>query len=486
MRPSNLVPVTALLSATAALGSWYVWIATEAPAGPEAVSQQGQGGTLTLRETTLTVPQVDYEPAIYYRQGDPYPHLDFARVNNDRVVRKQHVAVILENDYVRLTLLPQMGRVYALYYKPTGHDELWRNDIVTVGGGLNDTGWWIWIGGVEYTLPGDEHGTTWSTPWTWAVLENSQRRKTVRMQVEELGTGLRETIDVSLYPARAYYEARIRIANPTDMTVHYAHWVNPQWTPGGHNELTDNTEFIIPTEKILIAGKWQENMGPSPQPWAGNRYRFIKGWAKMGDLMADDLTEGFYSAYSHDEEEGIVRVFDKEKTPGVDVWSYGYRTTRIPMGSGAPNKGYVEMWGGTSKLYPDETRPLHPGASVEWTEWMYPYHGTKGLTFADRELAVNFRLDPSVRRLVLGVCPSGEWRGVIELWDSAALEQPAGSARPLRSWPARLRPGAPFLRTIDLSQPAYDHVSGIRLRLGSDQAGWRILGPELRSGPRDP
>ena len=31
--------------------------------------------------------------------------------------------------------------------------------------------------------------------------------------------------------------------------------------------------------------------------------------------MADGLTAGFYSAYSHDAEEGIVRVFDPKKLP---------------------------------------------------------------------------------------------------------------------------------------------------------------------------
>ncbi len=47
------------------------------------------------------------------------------------------------------------------------------------------------------------------------------------------------------------------------------------WAPGGANELTDNTEFIIPTERILIEERWQANMGPSPQAWAGNPLRFI-------------------------------------------------------------------------------------------------------------------------------------------------------------------------------------------------------------------
>ena len=434
----------------------------------------------SLTETTLTIPQVDYERAIYTRESDPYPHVDFSKVNRDTVVQKEHRAVISENEVIRLTLLPDMGRVYSLIYKPTGHEQFWRNDIVTVGGGMNDTGWWIWIGGAEYTLPGDEHGTTWAETWTWEIVENSEARKTVRMQVQERGTQLEEILDISIYPGKAYYEAAITITNPTDRTVRYAHWINPQWTPGGHNELTDNTEFIIPTDRILIEERWQKNLGPSPQNWAGNPLRFISGWKNMGDLMADGLNEGFYSAYSHDEEEGIVRVFDKEKTPGVTIWTYGYHTTRIPMGSGAPNKGYVEMWGGTSKLFPDERRPLEPGASIHWTEWMYPYQGTKGLTFADREIAVNFKVDPAKKEANLGLCPSGLWRGEIGLWIvSTEGDIPGTDERPLRTWSLQLAPDTPFYQTIDLSERTGEELERLILGFGRPgEEGWRTLKPE--------
>lgn len=436
----------------------------------------------SLTDAVLVIPQVDYEPAIYYAEDDPYPHVDFARVNRDEIVDKEHRSIVIENEYVRLTLLPDMGRVYSLVYKPTGNEEFWRNDIVTVGGGQNDTGWWIWIGGAEYTLPGDEHGTTWALPWEWEIAEDSEARKGVRMRVREPGTGLEETLEIGLYPGRAYYEAEITIVNPTDSTVHYAHWVNPQWTPGGKNELTDDTEFIIPTERILIEERWQKNMGPSPQEWAGNRLRSIRGWEKMGDLMADGLYAGFYSAYSHDEEEGVVRVFDPEDTPGVDIWTYGYHTTQIPMGSGAPNKGYAEMWGGTSRIYPDERKPLAPGGSVRWKEWMYPYQGTGGLTFADRELAVNFKVAPQRKQAAVGICPSGVWKGTAELWELPLDEEQRGERR-LRSWSLDLGPDRPFHEMVALDERIGRYCERLSLRLrevGAEE--WQVLEPECGGG----
>lgn len=418
-------------------------------------------GSFRLEETLLTIPQVDYEGAIYFDDSDPIPHLDLKKVRWEVVVQKEHRAVVLETEYLRLTLLPEMGRVYSMVYKPTGHETLWRNDIARPGGGNNDSGWWLWIGGVEYTLPGDEHGTTWALPWSYSILEDGERRKAVRMQVTEPKTGLRESIDISVYPAGAAFEADIRIWNPGPDTVRFAHWVNPMWAPGGANELTDNTEFIIPTERILIEERWQANMGPSPQVWPGNPLRFIANWAKMGDLMADGLSGGFFSAYSHDAEEGVVRVFDPLKNPGFDMWTYGFHPTDIPMGSGAPNKGYAEMWGGTVATFPDEVRPLGPDASLTWTEWMYPYQKTGGLSFANQVLAANCQVSDSGDSLYLAVCP----------------------ARPLQDASVEIRNnGTVVLRQSLAASP--DHPFSTRLELvrGARADGLLVI---LREGQRE-
>ena len=362
---------------------------------------------LDLRESELTIRQVDYEKSIYYRSDDPYPHLDFSRVRPNVIVEKKHRAIFIENRFIRAILLPEMGRIYSLVNKTTGHDVFWRNDIVTVGNAVNPAGWWIWIGGMEFTLPGDEHGTTWAERWRYEIIENSGMKKTVRMKVTEPLTGLREEVDISLVSDSSRLEIGVRILNPTAQTVSYAHWVNPQWAPGGRNELTDNTEFVIPTRRILIPERFRATLGESPQDWRTSRLRFIKGWTSgWGDLMAEKLEAGFYAAYSHDEEEGVARVFDPEVNPGVDVWTYGYHprgSAAIPMGSGARNNGYVEMWGGTSRLFPDERRPLKPGETIGWTEWIYPFQGTGGLTHAARDVALYLVRSRENRRISLAL-----------------------------------------------------------------------------------
>ena len=144
-------------------------------------------------------------------------------VNFSRIVNKTHVSVTLENEHLRVIVLPEMGRVYRIISKRTGHDVLWRNDVATPGGANNKLGWWLWIGGIEYTLPGEEHGYTWAIPWKWKIKENSTSRKAIQLTVKEPSTGLVERLTLSLGLRCASLRADIDITNPGVDPTKFAH-----------------------------------------------------------------------------------------------------------------------------------------------------------------------------------------------------------------------------------------------------------------------
>jgi len=201
----------------------------------------------------------------------------------------------------------------------------------------------------------------------------------------------------------------------------------------------------------------------------------------MGDINADGVKHGFCGVYSHDHEEGVVRIFDKDKTPGVTIWTYGYRPTEIPMGSGAPSKGYAEIWGGTGKIYGPDRTTLPAGDSLTWTEWMYPFQRTSGITFADRELVATFTLDPAKKTAKVALCPSGAWRGDAELRLDAST--PGQTGQKLCRWSLDLRPDCPFSEMIELSSLAARDLARVRLHLslGRPGATEHVLKPALLS-----
>lgn len=403
----------------------------------------------SLRQTSITLREIDLADVLF-RDAQGYPRINWEKFQRAKppVVQRQHLAFVLENRYVRVTLFPEMGRVYSLVSKMTAHEVMWTNKIVKPIPALNDTGWWTVLGGTEYTIPRGEHGTTWSLPWKYAISEDSPRRKAVRMRVLEPQTRIEQTLEISIYPDCVFYEAEISLTNAGDHDAKFSHWINPMWAPGGRSELTPETEVIVPCTAMTVLdrdfNRWM--LGSKVQEYERNPLRFVKNWRNIGDLLAERLSDGFYGAFSHDTNEGVVRVFDPNDTPGMDIWTWGFSPPpeRQRGYSEVPNLGYVEMWGGTSHDFSDEARAtLAPKAERRWKEWMFPFQKTGGLTFANRDVAVNFKLDHDKKYADLAVFVTSPRQGL-------GLELQQGEVSLLRR-KLNLSPNHPYRTRIRVS-----------------------------------
>ena len=389
---------------------------------PIHINEKPKDGIFELTKTKIDVACADFDEALYMDDLG-YPRVDikkFDRHITGSVIRTFN-AVVLENKYIKLTLIPGKGKPYSFIYKVTGHEEFFIPSVAQAHvGSPNKLGWWFAFGGVEYTLPDQEHGETWAAKWSWEIVEDSPLKKTVRMKVKELRYGLEESIDISIYPDKSYYEAAINIKNSTSKPIGFQHWINPMWVPGGQGEITEHTEFIIPTRNVYVTERsfndWMLDYHPQRsriQSYENSHLRFLLGWKNKGDLLAEKLEHGFYSAFSHDENEGIVRVFPKDKNPGCNIWTYGFnpdKKTRKHFSGNEKCRGYVEMWGGITCDF-DEYYRLNPDEAISWTEWMYPYNQTKGLHYANKDFAVTFTRLPSGEH-ILRLCPGGDLRDV--------------------------------------------------------------------------
>ena len=185
--------------------------------------------------------------------------------------------------------------------------------------------------------------------------------------------------------------------------------------------------------------------------------------------MANGLEAGFYGAYSHDLEEGVVRVFDPLKNPGVDIWTYGFNPQNIPMGSGAPNRGYVEMWGGTVKHFPSELGSIAAGSALQWTEWLYPFQKTSGLSYADTGAAASLIFSNEAESAELSICPTRALSSaVLELRSAGrTLKRETVHMTPELPYKSVFRIGAEAIRsgvTVILSQ---DGVEYLRFQKGN-------------------
>src|SRR3982074_509865 len=131
---------------------------------------------------------------------------------------------VLENRYLRVTLLPEFGgRILSIIYKPTGHEQLYRTEVGVpygIKGGIFYYDWLMVYGGIFPTFPDAEHGKAWLKPWDFKVVKESAGEVTVSMSLKgnfeysaaprkfRVSTGIKATYYITLKDERPGLYAR--------------------------------------------------------------------------------------------------------------------------------------------------------------------------------------------------------------------------------------------------------------------------------------
>src|ERR1700744_2400944 len=153
-----------------------VLVAVCAPRAADAASPEPD--KVSLSESTIAWSTVKYatKPDNGFVDGS----LDLKTIV-DRTFRTR----VLENRYLKVTLLPEFGgRILSIIYKPTGHEELYRTQVGVPYGMKAGNFYYDWMmgyGGIFPTFPTREHRKTWLKPWDFRVVKQSAGEVTVSM-----------------------------------------------------------------------------------------------------------------------------------------------------------------------------------------------------------------------------------------------------------------------------------------------------------------
>lgn len=316
-------------------------------------------------------------------------------------------AVVLENDWVKVTLMPEFGgRIASILYKPTGHEELYRNPVGSPWGYRSGAFYYNWLmvyGGIFPTLPEPEHGKTWILSWASTVVERTADRIAVRMSITDdidppsgtpkkfvYGkTGLKVNATVTLYRDRSSVDFAIDLMNPAPDTVTYEYWTCATMTPGsvpGNTFSPANSEIIAPISQAEIGmGNWPGSSG-GRIAW-GPSVSFFDKWQNMGILYAyPSMQKNFWGVINHNNKEGILRIADNSMTPGMKMWTWGYTQSlnvdpTLPANADNGARPYFELWGGVSHKFFDPAT-IGPGGRKRWTETYLVTSGLDAVTAA--------------------------------------------------------------------------------------------------------
>ncbi len=379
----------------------------------EAVFGSAAGGTAaTVAAHTGEIALPTYGWAAvkhpYFRGTDkvniyPYPMLDFlSREKTNRTYR----TVVLENEYLRITFLPELGgKIHEVIDKTTGQPRertgqgapgvssghlsrgqpmFYVNHVIKPGL-IGQCGAWT-SGGVEWNTGPQGHTVGCMQSVAVEILPaDKDGSRSVAIGETERIYGTKWTVVVTLRPGRSFIEERIRIYNPTETIRPYYFWncTAVANTPG--------FRFIYPmtlgtdhgSEKFF---NWPIHEGKDLS--RGTNYQ------DASSIFAWHCDQDFFGSYDDGADRGVVSYANHHQVPGKKAWTWGQGGfgKMHQMDLTDTDGPYNEVQTGPL-LTQSEVGRLDPCEAVEWKEWWYPVHGIGGFTFANKDVAVNASVD---------------------------------------------------------------------------------------------
>jgi uncharacterized repeat protein (TIGR01451 family) len=379
-----------------------------------------------VHTTTIELPTYRYTNCLLPRQvgvaGVPFRALDWGcMLTVGLPVPRTYELLVLSNEYLTVTLLPELGgRIYQMIFKPTGHNELYSNEVVKpTPWGPPEQGWWLATGGLEWGFPTDEHGYEWGIPWTYRV-SSSASGVTVTLRDSQVITRPTVAVDVHLPADQAALVLRPQITNPTAAPADVKYWTTALLAPGPYNAPSADLRFLFPTDQVIVHSTDNLNL---PQPgelmdwpvYDGRDYARLGNWDKyLGFFEAPYAHGPFAGVYDAGVDEGVLRVYPATVAKGSKGYASGWQNPLPSWLWTDDGSGYVEVHGGLMPTFWD-TATLSSGQVVSWSEVWYPVAGVGGVSNATQDAAL--RLESVDNALSLGLYTPAERQDVdFYLW----------------------------------------------------------------------
>ena len=404
--------------------------------------------TASFYTATEVIPTYPYTPHLQLHHDGPYPYytFDWVQYGSPSPVLQEYELLVLENDYLLVTLLPELGgRIRRLVFKPTGHDELYVNPVVKpthFGPHAYNDNWWLAAGGIEWCLPVVEHGYDFGRPWSTQMV-SSTAGITVTLRNTLASDRLQAAVGVHLPADRAYVGIHPRLENPTGTDLDYAYWTNAMLAPGDANTVSADLHFIFSASQMTVHSRGDdylpnEHQAMSWPEYDGTRYDRLGNWNRwLGFFERPQAAADFVAVYDTAADEGVVRVFPPAVVRGAKGFGMGWSDQLDPVLWTDDGSTYVELHGGVAPTFWDQAT-LPAGEALEWSEFWYPVSGIGRLSSATGEAALGVQeIDGRFAINVHSTATRADQTTWLAVWDRGTCAQlarwelsPVGPARP--------------------------------------------------------
>ena len=376
-------------------------------------------------------------------------------------------AIHIENEYLRLMILPEIGgRIHIGYDKTTGYDFFYRQNVIKPAlVGL--AGPWI-SGGVEFNWP-QHHRPATFMPVTTNIERAEDGSVTIWCSDHDPLLRMKGMHGICLRPGRAALELKVRLFNRTPFTQTFLWWANAatcvheqyqSFFPRDVHFVADHAKRAITSFPLSDGLYYGINYGerartgvpPDEQPrhfapgasYPPNDLSWYSNIPVPTSYMITATEHDFFGGYDHKAKAGVVHVANHHISPGKKQWTwgnheFGYAWDRNLTDHDGP---YIELMAGVYTDNQPDFSWLAPWETKTFTQNWFPIHsiGTPAAANTDAALSVDAkdgslqiglyvtaRIENAIIVLKAGDVEIARWTRSIDVSTPALFEAPLSS-----------------------------------------------------------
>ncbi len=321
----------------------------------------------------------------------PYPVIESI---SDEKTDVTYNAVYLENEYIKVMILPELGgRVQMAYDKIKQRHFVYYNHVIKPAlVGL--LGPWI-SGGIEFNWPQHHRPSTYM-PVDCTLEDNADGSVTVWVNEQERMFHQKGAAGFTLRPGCAYLEIQGVLYNRTPFPQTFLWWANPAVAVNDHyqsvfpqdiNAVFDHGKRAVSSFPIATGTYYKMDYS------AGVDISNYKNIKVPTSYMAVNSKYNFEGGYENDTQAGMLHVASHHYSPGKKQWTWGNGDFGRAWDRNLTDEDgpYIELMAGVyTENQPDFTW-LMPYEEKRFTQYFMPYRELGVVKNASKDVVMNIR-----------------------------------------------------------------------------------------------
>lgn len=367
--------------------------------------------------------------------GVVYPHPVIEKILDVKTDKEWNV-VYLENQYLKLMILPELGgRIQMAFDKTKDRHFIYYNRVIKPAlVGL--TGPWI-SGGIEFNWPQHHRPSTFEA-LDHCIEEHADGSVTVWCSEVERMFRTRGMHGFTLYPDKAYIEIKVKLYNRTNHPQTFLWWANPAV------KVNDHYQSVFPPDVNAVFDHGKRDVSEFPIA-KGTYYKVdyspgtdisrYKNIPVPTSYMAVNSKYNFVGGYENDSKGGLLHVANHHVSPGKKQWTWGHGDFGQAWDRNLTDEDgpYIELMCGVYTDNQPDFSWLMPGEEKTFSQYFMPYRDLGVVKNATKEAMVNLEVQDgivTVKAYTLASYPKAKVRiraGEVILWEDTFDFHPATS-----------------------------------------------------------